>query len=214
LDQLNELTRYKIANDFGINQNYLSKKFKEDTGRTVLEFINFEKMKRVEKLLFACRDLSITNISEMAGFSTYNQFREIFKGTFGLNPWIYREARNNPGVVEGRKNLHSFESVAIYIITRELSQLSQLTRNRVAQYFGINKNYLGIIFKKCVKKTVLKFIEFEKLKRAEDMLTTKYNLHFKQIAQTVGMPRCDRFKKKFEAIYGLNPYRYRLLHKN
>lgn len=213
-DQLKELTRYEIANVFMIHPNDLSGKFKNATGRTVLEFINFEKMKRAEKRLITCKDLTIAEISNSAGYAKYDQFRKAFKKTFTLNPRLYRKIKTDPDAAETAKHKYLFESVAIYIITRNLDQLSRLTRNDLAQTFQMNQNHLGAIFKKGAQKTVFNFIQFEKMKRAEVLLTTRHDLKVKQIAQMVGIPNCKRFRKKFSRIYGLNPCKYRLLHKS
>lgn len=90
LDELAQLTRYRLANTFGINKNYLSEKFKADTQRTVYEFIEFEKMKRAEKLLKTRTDLSVKDISRMVGVVKYVQFRAKFKKIYGLKPGEYR----------------------------------------------------------------------------------------------------------------------------
>jgi AraC-like DNA-binding protein len=91
LKELSQLTRYKIADFFGINQNYMSEKFKEGKRMTILEFINFEKMKRAEKLLVARSDLSVKEISEQIGIVKYNQFRMKFERIYGLKPGAYRK---------------------------------------------------------------------------------------------------------------------------
>lgn len=90
LDELAQLTRYRLANAFGVNKNYLSEKFKADTQRTVWEFIEFEKMKRAEKLLKTRSDLSVKDISHMVGVVKYVQFRAKFKKIYGLKPGEYR----------------------------------------------------------------------------------------------------------------------------
>ncbi len=95
LTDLSALTRYKIADEFGINQNYLSEKFKEATKMTILEFINFEKMKRAEKLLVACKELSVKDISEKIGIVKCKQFRTKFKKIYGLKPGVYRKKLKN-----------------------------------------------------------------------------------------------------------------------
>jgi len=90
LKDLSQLTRYKIANHFGINQNYLSEKFKKKTQMTVWEFLNFEKMKRAEFLLRTRHNFSVAAISEMVGFAKCQLFRKNFKKVFGVNPGKYR----------------------------------------------------------------------------------------------------------------------------
>ncbi len=64
IPRLSELTRYKIADEFCISQNYLSRYFKKNTNWTIFEFIEFEKMKRAEQLLITRGDLSVSDISE------------------------------------------------------------------------------------------------------------------------------------------------------
>lgn len=90
LHELSELTRYRLANHFGINQNYLSKRFKEDTGMTVLEFINRERLKRAESMLKRCPELSVRKISTQVGIAKVEQFRTKFKKIYGLKPGKYR----------------------------------------------------------------------------------------------------------------------------
>lgn len=91
LKELSGLTRYKIADHFGINKNYLSEKFKEDTQMTVLEFLNFEKMKRAECLLKKRRDIPVKRISLLVGIAKVSQFRSKFRNVYGLKPGRYRE---------------------------------------------------------------------------------------------------------------------------
>ncbi len=91
LEELSELTRYKIANHFGINQNYLSEKFKEDTRMTVWEFLNFEKMKRAECLLKTRHDIPVKKISHLVGIVKLTHFRSKFKKIYGLKPGRYRK---------------------------------------------------------------------------------------------------------------------------
>lgn len=90
MNDLSELTRYKIAGHFGINQNYLSVKIKQKTQMTVSQLIDFEKMKRAEKLLRTRSDITIEVISKMVGIMKCNQFRSKFKKFYGLNPGKYR----------------------------------------------------------------------------------------------------------------------------
>ncbi|MCK4762156.1 MAG: helix-turn-helix transcriptional regulator [Candidatus Aminicenantes bacterium] len=88
--ELSELTRYKLAEIFGINKNYLSKKFKKDTCRTVCDFLDFEKMKRAERLL-KTSSLTVKTISKQVGISKHTYFVKKFQEIYGLKPGNYRE---------------------------------------------------------------------------------------------------------------------------
>lgn len=112
------------------------------------------------------------------------------------------------------KHLDTVEKVIVYIITRDIDELSELTKYQLAGKFGINKNYLTERFKKEMNMTVFDFIDFEKMKRAEKLLTTRYDLSVEEISKRMGIARCKHFRKKFRKIFGLNPGKYRLLFKN
>jgi AraC-like DNA-binding protein len=102
------------------------------------------------------------------------------------------------------------ESVIGYIITRNLAELSQLTRYKIAGHFGINQTYLSKKFKKETNMTLSEFIEFEKMKRAEILLKSGHELSVETISQMVGFEKCAQFRRKFKKIYYLNPGQYRM----
>ncbi len=112
------------------------------------------------------------------------------------------------------KHFDIVEKVIVYIITRDIDELTGLTKYQLAGMFDINKNYLTERFKKEMNMTVFDFIDFEKMKRAEKMLVTRYDLSVEEISRRMGIARCKHFRRKFRKIYGLNPGKYRLLFKN
>lgn len=77
-----------VAEKICFNPTYLAKKFKEETGMTVVEFIN---KKRVEEAIFLMKQdkLSITNISLLVGFNSYNYFCKVFKEVMGITATEY-----------------------------------------------------------------------------------------------------------------------------
>lgn len=104
--------------------------------------------------------------------------------------------------------------VVEYIITRNLRELSLLTRYQLADRFGINKNYLSEKFKEETQMTVLQFLDFEKMKRAEWLLKTRPDLSVRKISDLLGIVKVNQFRSKFKKIYGVKPGRYRSLLKN
>jgi AraC-like DNA-binding protein len=103
------------------------------------------------------------------------------------------------------------ESVIKYIVTRDLEELSRLTRYKIADAFGIHKNYLSEKFKEGSHKTVLEFIDFEKMKRAEELLKKRNDLSVEAISRMIGIVKCKQFRAKFERVYGMKPGKYRRL---
>lgn len=101
------------------------------------------------------------------------------------------------------------ESVVEYVISRDLRELSGLTRYKIADHFGINKNYLSEKFKEETQMTVLEFLNFEKMKRAECLLKKRQDIPVKRISILVGIAKVSQFRTKFQSIYGLKPGQYR-----
>jgi AraC-like DNA-binding protein len=103
------------------------------------------------------------------------------------------------------------ETIIKYIVTRDLEELSQLTRYKIADAFGIHKSYLSEKFKQGTHKTILEFIDFEKMKRAEKLLKARVDLSVKDISKMIGIVKCEQFRDKFEKVYGMKPGKYRRL---
>lgn len=84
----NPLSLTNIAAEIHVNPSYLSRKFKEETGRTVSEYIN---QKRVEeaKLYLERENISITDVAFLVGFNDLNYFSKIFKKHTSLTPSQY-----------------------------------------------------------------------------------------------------------------------------
>lgn len=101
------------------------------------------------------------------------------------------------------------EEVVEYILTRGLKELSQLTRYKIANHFGINQNYLSEKFKKETQMTIWQFLNFEKMRRAEFLLRTFHNLSVVTISKMVGSEKCQLFRKNFRKVFGINPGKYR-----
>lgn len=88
----NELTLKSIADTIHVNASHLSRKFKIDTGMTVIDYIN---QKRVEeaKLYLERGNTSITEIALMVGFNDLNYFGRVFKKITSLTPSEYVKSK-------------------------------------------------------------------------------------------------------------------------
>jgi AraC-like DNA-binding protein len=101
------------------------------------------------------------------------------------------------------------ETVVEYIITRNLKELSRLTRYMIADHLGINKNYLSEKFKEKTQMTVRQYLDFEKMKRAEGLIKTRPDLSIRKISDLVGIEKLCQFRTKFKKAYHMSPGRYR-----
>lgn len=67
-----------FSEELGVSGSYLSRKFKEATGQTYLDFLNKYRVQQAIKLL-ETGTYKIYEISEMTGFSDYKYFSTVFK---------------------------------------------------------------------------------------------------------------------------------------
>ncbi len=79
-----------IAGALYMSRPYLSKKFKEETGESLTDFILKEKTEEAKRLL-RYSDKSLTAIGSYLGFSSPSHFSRVFKVYVGSTPREYRE---------------------------------------------------------------------------------------------------------------------------
>lgn len=74
-----------IADEMEISPSYLSRKFKEITGRTFLDFLNQYRIQKAVQLL-NLGQYKVYEISDMTGFSDYKHFCSVFKKYTLMSP--------------------------------------------------------------------------------------------------------------------------------
>ena len=80
-----------------ISPSYLSSLFKQDTGTTIVDYINSQRVDRAAVLL-ATTDRSIAAVAAAVGILDVNYFTKIFKKQLGTTPTQYRrEKKAMPG---------------------------------------------------------------------------------------------------------------------
>ncbi len=79
-----------IANKTNMNASYLSSLFKRETGMTLTNFINQQKMRHACEYLKGTQ-LSIAQVSERVGIEDVNYFSRVFKKQLGVSPSEYRK---------------------------------------------------------------------------------------------------------------------------
>lgn len=67
-----------VSEEYGVSASYLSRRFKEITGLTFLDFLNKYRVQKAVKLLNQ-GEYRIYEISEMTGFTDYKHFCAVFK---------------------------------------------------------------------------------------------------------------------------------------
>lgn len=84
------ITAENIAKELYLSRPYLSRKFIEETGESLTDFILKEKTEEAKRLL-RYSEKSLTAISNYLGFSSQSHFSRVFKKYTGTTPGEYRE---------------------------------------------------------------------------------------------------------------------------
>ena len=74
-----------FSEELGVSASYLSRKFKEATGSTYLDFLNKYRVQKAIKLLETGK-YKVYQVSDMTGFSDYKHFNSVFKRYTGSAP--------------------------------------------------------------------------------------------------------------------------------
>ncbi|MBO0458179.1 helix-turn-helix transcriptional regulator [Enterococcus hulanensis] len=89
-----DLNLITIANQFGLNPNYLSRIFKKEQGLGIKEYILTIKLDYAKRML-TTTNLSINEIAEQAFFYDAKHFMRLFKQKNGITPSQYREENSH-----------------------------------------------------------------------------------------------------------------------
>lgn len=87
-----KLSIRQIAEQFGYHPAYLSTVFHKETGQTITEYINRQRIRVAQRLLVQAPGMSLYLIGEQVGFTDVKYFHRTFKRYSGLTPVKYREA--------------------------------------------------------------------------------------------------------------------------
>lgn len=79
-----------LADLVGYSEYYITRKFKEETGFFINDYIKFARMERA-KLLLQSTQMSILEIAGQLGFATRSYFSQAFRDVIGMTPTQFRE---------------------------------------------------------------------------------------------------------------------------
>ena len=85
-----KVSLHMIASHFNINESYLSRIFKMETGKTLIYFINERKMKKARELL-CDPDIMIKEAAYQVGIEDQFYFNKVFRKFYGISPSAYRK---------------------------------------------------------------------------------------------------------------------------
>ena len=87
-----DLTLADVSAHIGFDKSYFCRIFRQATGATFTEYLNFVRICKAEKRLATTQD-SILDISADVGFTSVSYFNKIFKRYRNCSPSFYRSAR-------------------------------------------------------------------------------------------------------------------------
>lgn len=83
-----------VAKEVHLNEQYLMRMFKKETGVSILEFITNERIKLAKELLEKT-DFPINKVADCVGYGNYSYFTKVFKRYTKESPKNYRQNRKN-----------------------------------------------------------------------------------------------------------------------
>lgn len=98
---MNKMTIAQVSNALYLHPNYLMKKYKTESGKSIMQAVNDKRIFEAVNLLRTTKT-PIEKISKMTGFVTPQYFNTVFKKRMGKSPnQIRREARSRLKDKEG-----------------------------------------------------------------------------------------------------------------
>jgi len=79
------ITTLSVSEQFGYNESYFSRRFKELTGISSAKYIRIMRLERAKKLL-ADTNMPISEVAKQSGFNDTNYFNRCFKEYYGTAP--------------------------------------------------------------------------------------------------------------------------------
>ncbi|SFB62060.1 two-component system, response regulator YesN [Cohnella sp. OV330] len=86
-----ELTLQDIASRFYLSREYISRRFKQETGENLIDFLGRIRIDKA-KLLLENPHFKISQVAEMVGYQDEKYFSKVFKKLTGLSPNQYRKS--------------------------------------------------------------------------------------------------------------------------
>lgn len=91
---LEKISLTSMAQEVGYNEHYISRKFKSETGESLVDYINRQKI-QLAKIILKDTKLSVTETSDRLAFSSPSYFSSVFKKQAGVSPAEYQQAQRD-----------------------------------------------------------------------------------------------------------------------
>jgi AraC-like DNA-binding protein len=114
---------------------------------------------------------------------------------------------NGVSLADSRSTLA--ENVIEFILSRELSELRELTVGSVARTFNLHRCYLSRRFKSEKQYSLHDYIVMAKILRSLSLMESDEEITIDVLAQKIGFSSSDYFTRLFKRFIGTTPGRYK-----
>lgn len=88
-----KISSSEIAKEVGMSEGYLCKTFKSETGKSLVQYVNYLKMHRAAQLL-KDSEIMVKEVSDALGIDDQFYFNKMFKKYIGMSPSEYKKKVN------------------------------------------------------------------------------------------------------------------------
>ncbi|SDZ14859.1 response regulator transcription factor [Tindallia californiensis] len=86
-----QLNLVQTAQVFDVSSSHLSKRMKNELGKTFVEYLTEKRLNKAKEILTNQYDrVTIFNVSKRVGYTSQHYFSRVFKKTYGVSPMDYR----------------------------------------------------------------------------------------------------------------------------
>lgn len=99
-EHIDEVNRSQIAEYFYLSPSYLSKRFRRETGESLIEYIQKERINLAKELLLYS-EYSISDIAVQTGYPNFSHFSKQFRKCVGCTPKKFRKNKKSQSRQKG-----------------------------------------------------------------------------------------------------------------
>lgn len=87
-------SRGELAQRLGFNPDYLSRIFHQQSGKTLVDYLEEVRLRRAKRLLYD-RGIPISEIASRLGYQNFSSFTQMFRRNTGMTPSQFRKSLNS-----------------------------------------------------------------------------------------------------------------------
>lgn len=191
-----KLTLDELASEAGMSSSHFSAVFRELIGESPIDYLLNVRITKAKQLL--CDGVSVTKVSELAGFSDIYYFSSVFKKKEGESPAEFKRRSSCIEVIERIKE---------YI--NENYKDINLSISSVGEFFGVDAKQLSKQYSNITGEKMIDAINKRRIEQAKVFLKEDSVLSVESIAERSGFGTSRNFIRVFKKHEGITPGQFR-----